>query len=57
MHVTSTNNITWILVVMKLLILEKLHYDVKEIKNWHGISIIMWGFCSFKMDLVENENL
>jgi hypothetical protein len=31
--------------------------DVKEIKNWHRISIIMWGFCSFKMDLVENENL
>jgi hypothetical protein len=42
---------------MKLIILEKLHYDVKEIKNWHRISIIMWGFCSFKMDLVENENL
>lgn len=56
-RVTSTNNITWILVVMKLLILEKLHYDVKEIKNWHGISIIMWNFCSFEMDLVENENL
>jgi len=42
---------------MKLIILEKLDYDVKEIKNWHRISTIMWGFCSFKMDLVENENL
>jgi hypothetical protein len=56
-HVTSTNNITWILFVMKLIILEKLDYDVNEIKNCHGISIIMWGFCSFKMGLVENENL
>ncbi len=57
MHVTSTNNITWNLVVMKLIILEKLDYDVNETKNWPRISIIMWGFCSFKMDLVENENL
>lgn len=57
MHVTSANIITWSLVVMKLIILEKLDYDVKEIKNWHRISTIMWGFCSFKMDLVENENL
>jgi hypothetical protein len=42
---------------MKLIILEKLDYDVKETKNWPRISVIMWGFCSFKMDLVENENL
>jgi hypothetical protein len=42
---------------MKLIILEKLDYNVKEIKNWRRSSTIMWGFCSIKMDLVKNEDL